>query len=202
MADKVDSPAVSLKLVVHLQVVNQYNTRIGCSDVLMENPEPQPPGNRTLARRAYGFRVGLIVIFLVGCSGAPSISEYPTTIQCPDCPTMTVSRVIDGDTFQSPVGPIRLFGLDTPEKGERCFSRATTGLRHLAEDTVRVEPGPRARDPGGRLLYYVFTAKGNSIEEILVREGLARAWTRDGQHRDALARLERDAERSGTGCLW
>ena len=75
-------------------------------------------------------------------------------------------------------------------------------LRNLAGGTVRVEAAPRARDPGGRLLYYVYTMQGNSIDEMLVREGLALAWTRDGQHRDALVRLESSAQRSGTGCLW
>ena len=100
------------------------------------------------------------------------------------------------------MGKVRLFGVDTPEKGKRCFRQATSGLRQLAGGTVRVESGPRARDPGGRLLYYLYTMRGNSIDEILVREGLAIAWTRDGQHRDALVRLERSAQRSGSGCLW
>ena len=143
-----------------------------------------------------------VAILLVACSATPSISEYATSLKCPNCPTLTVSRIIDGDTFESPAGKVRLFGVDTPERGERCFRQATGGLRLLAGAAVRVESGPRARDPGGRLLYYVYTMGGNSIGEILVREGLARAWTRDGQHRDTLVRLERRAQRSGSGCLW
>ena len=144
----------------------------------------------------------ILALFLVACSSSPSISEYATGLTCPDCSTLLVSRVIDGDTFESPAGNVRLFGVDTPERGERCYRQATGGLRQLAGDMVRVQSGPRARDPGGRLLYYVYTMRGNSIDEILVREGLARAWTRDGQHRDALVRLERSAQRSGSGCLW
>ena len=143
-----------------------------------------------------------LAIFLVACSATPSISEYATGLTCPNCSTLTVSRVIDGDTFESPAGNVRLFGVDTPERGERCYRQAAGGLRQLAGDTVRVESGPRARDPGGRLLYYVYTMRGNSIDEMLVREGLARAWTRDGQHRDALVRLERNARSSASGCLW
>ena len=146
--------------------------------------------------------LGLLAIFLAACSSTASISEYATGLKCPDCPTLAVSSVIDGDTFESPAGTVRLFGVDTPERGERCYRQAATGLRQLAGGTVRVESGPRTRDPGGRLLYYVYTMRGNSIDEILVREGLARAWTRDGQHRDALVRLERSAQRSGSGCLW
>ena len=41
-----------------------------------------------------------------------------------------------------------------------------------------------------------------SIDELLVREGYARAWTRDGQHRETLMDLERDARENGVGCLW
>ena len=143
-----------------------------------------------------------LALLLGACSSTPSISEYATDLKCPDCPALSVSRVIDGDTFQSPVGNVRLFGVDTPERGERCFRQATIGLRQLAGDSVRVESGPRARGSSGRLLYYVYTKQGNSIDEILVREGLAWAWTRDGQHRDALAQLEQSAKRSGSGCLW
>ena len=75
-------------------------------------------------------------------------------------------------------------------------------MRQLAGSTVRVESGPRTRDSGGRLLYYIYTTRGNSIDEILVREGLARAWSRDGQHRDALVRLQQSAQASKSGCLW
>ena len=149
-----------------------------------------------------GFPALVMAIFLAACSATPSISEYVTGLRCPGCSTLKVSRIIDGDTFESTAGKVRLFGVDTPERGERCFRQATNGLRDLAGSTVRVESGPRARDPGGRLLYYIYTMQGNSIDEILVREGLALAWARDGQHRDALVRLERGARTSGSGCLW
>ena len=97
---------------------------------------------------------------------------------------------------------MRLFGVDTPERGEKCYSQAASALRQLAGRRVRVALGPRAIDPGGRLLFYVFTETGNSIDEMLVQQGLARAWTRDGQYRDQLAGREREARRTGAGCLW
>ena len=40
-----------------------------------------------------------------------------------------------------------------------------------------IEFGPRSKDRYGRLLYYVYTQDGDSIDEILVSEGLAKAWT-------------------------
>ena len=91
---------------------------------------------------------------------------------------------------------------DTPERGERCFTEATERLRELAGDSVRVEEGPRAVDPFGRLLFYLYTADGRSIDEALVREGFAVAWTRDGQHRDFLLGVERKAKGNSVGCLW
>ena len=50
---------------------------------------------------------------------------------------------------------MRLFGVDTPERGEKCYREATTRLRELAGVEVRIELGPRSRDRYGTLLYYV-----------------------------------------------
>ena len=83
-----------------------------------------------------------------------------------------------------------------------CSIEATHRLRQLAGATVRVELGPWAGDPYGRSLYYIYTEGGESIDEKLVREGLGRAWTRDGQHRDVLVQLEQKARRDKVGCLW
>jgi endonuclease YncB( thermonuclease family) len=89
--------------------------------------------------------------------------------------------------------------VDTPERGEPCYDEATDRLRELAGDSVRVEFGPRQGDQYGRILYYVYTMEGESIDEMLVREGLAQAWTRDGQHRVALVAAQEGARRDG--CL-
>ena len=143
-----------------------------------------------------------MTVALASCAGPQAIREYPTALRCPDCPILTVTRVIDGDTFVSPIGRVRLFGVDTPERGMPCFGKATMGFRRLAGQEVRVERGPRGVDPGGRRLFYVYTTDGNSIDEILVRAGLARAWTKDGQHRNGLTNWETKTRRAGEGCLW
>ena len=75
---------------------------------------------------------------------------------------------------------MRLFGVDTPERGEKCYMEATSRLRELAGGEVRVELGPRSRDRYGRLLYYVYTQDGDSIDEKLIRDGLGEAWERTG----------------------
>jgi endonuclease YncB( thermonuclease family) len=53
------------------------------------------------------------------------ISNCSTVICCADCMAIDVDRIIDGDTFHSANARIRLFGLDTPERGEKCFTEAT-----------------------------------------------------------------------------
>ena len=141
-----------------------------------------------------GIEVGPeIYDLVVGCG---------TDLCCEGCSSIPVSRVIDGDTFVSRGARVRTYGYDAPEVGERCAIEATRRLRELAGDTVRTEPGPRARDPYGRTLAYVYTASGASIDEHMVREGLARAWTQDGPHLVMLVLLEQEARSNGTGCLW
>ena len=165
--------------------------------------------------------VGLLLLVTLSCaSPAPSATPFPFTIEigtpeptldlsncstitcCSDCPDIPVHRIIDGDTFVSANATIRLFGVDTPERGEPCYDEATQRLRELAGDSVRVQFGPRQGDTYGRILYYVYNLEGESIDEMLVREGLALAWTRDGQHRDILVAAEEGARRDGFGCLW
>jgi micrococcal nuclease len=129
------------------------------------------------------------------------ISDCSTTICCSNCPDIPVHRVIDGDTFVSSNATIRLFGVDTPERGEPCYDEATARFKELSGDSVRVEFGPRQGDQYGRILYYVYTMEGESIDEMLVREGLALAWLEDGQHRNVLIAAEGRAKEDGRGCL-
>lgn len=111
-----------------------------------------------------------------------------------------MSRVIDGDTFQGSGETVRLYGVDAPEKGEPCYAEATDRLKELAGNLVRVRSGPREEDRYHRRLYYAYTMDGTSIDEMLVREGLAQAWERDGQHRDVLLAAESRAEEHERGC--
>ncbi len=94
---------------------------------------------------------------------------------------------------------VRLFGVDTPERGEKCYREATDRLRELAGGEVRVGLGPRSKDRYGRLLFYAYTQDGDSIDEKLIREGLGKAWTSDGQHKDLLMAVEDGADRNVRG---
>jgi len=117
-----------------------------------------------------------------------------------------VVQVIDGDTLDVLIAGtkhrVRLFGVNTPERGEHCYEAAAERTRHLSGDMVRVESGPRSEDRYGRLLLYLYTRSGESIDATLIQEGLATAWTRDGQYRDLLVNLEQETRRQEIGCLW
>ncbi len=107
--------------------------------------------------------------------GGLTSGECQTSLCCQDCPSIRVTRVIDGDTFDSAQGRVRLYGVDAPERNEPCHARATSRLSKLAGSSVRVQPGDRPADPNGRRLFYVYTKQGESIDETLIREGLGRA---------------------------
>lgn len=119
----------------------------------------------------------------------------------------TLTRIIDGDTFEASLDgnsvTIRLFGADTPERGQACFREATDRVATLLQpgDRVWLQSGPR-NDDGSRLLRYAFTEQRVLIDALLVREGLAAAWRRDGQLRDTIVALEDAARTLGVGCLF
>lgn len=119
---------------------------------------------------------------------------------------VTPLRVIDGDTFEALAGGttlvVRIFGVDTRERGERCADEATARLDALVEDRVLLMADERLEDPGGRQLRYVFTPDGRSIDAALIAEGLAEAWRSDGALRDQLVSIEKTARSKSIGCLW
>ena len=152
------------------------------------------------------------VLIAVACSSGntpampsePAIGPGPpqTVINCAGCPLVYVTRVIDGDTIDTSIGRVRFYGVDTPERGEACFSEATAATKSFAGSQVRLEDGPRLTDSFDRRLAYVYDASGNSIDVQLVAGGFARAWAKDGQHRDVLVGLEGSSRENGAGCLW
>lgn len=142
----------------------------------------------------------------------PPAAPTASTVFCADPALMqqaSVVRIVDGDTLRALVDgveePIRLFGVDTPERGERCFDDATDALRALVAingGQVLLVRDARNRDTYDRLLRYVYTPAGLSIDALLVSGGYGYAWTRDGALRDPLVELEHDARAESRGCLW
>ena len=118
----------------------------------------------------------------------------------------TVENVIDGDTIDvlidGELQRVRYYGIDAPEEGDNCYEEATERNRELVGTTVRLEPDARNEDKYGRLLRYVFTNDGTSVDATLASEGLAKAWREDGRYLARLTTLEIYAHEHGIGCLW
>ena len=118
----------------------------------------------------------------------------------------TVVKVIDGDTIDVLIGGkrqrVRYYGIDAPEEGEKCYQEATQRNRDLVDTTVRLEADARNEDKHGRLLRYVFTNEGVSVDAVLLTEGLAKAWREDGRYVGRLTTYELHARQEGIGCLW
>lgn len=127
-------------------------------------------------------------------------------VSVPGAVLVDVIKVIDGDTLDVRAAQtelrVRLYGVDTPERGDRCFAEATERMRVLADSQVQLVSDERQRDRYDRELRYAFTASGESIDAALIREGLAVAWREDGAQRATLIALEDRARTARTGCLW
>jgi micrococcal nuclease len=138
-------------------------------------------------------------------TGAPTADS----VLCADPAHMQAGRVIrivDGDTLHVDLAghdeTVRLYGINATEVGQPCSAEATARLHALAGAQVRLLPDARDRDRYGRLLRYVYTPDGRSIDAEIVAEGLAHAWTSDGALRSAIIALEARAQTSHVGCLW
>jgi micrococcal nuclease len=155
----------------------------------------------------------VIVAGAVGDSAKrPPIDEQITRLQLPEGVTLdslqraTVQEIVDGDTIDVTIDgvlwKIRYFGVDTPERGTRCFREATDRNDLLIGKTVLLLPDERDEDQFGRLLRYVFLEDGTSVDATLVAEGFGEAWRQDGRYRDQIVDLEAGARAAHRGCLW
>lgn len=139
----------------------------------------------------------------------PSPPITAETVFCADTsamPEAPVTRIVDGDTIHVEIDgtdeKVRVYGIDTAETGQPCFREATDRMRQLAGERIRLQHDARKRDRYGRLLRYLYTPDGLSIDAELVTEGLAHAWREDGALRTQLIALEDRAREAHRGCLW
>jgi micrococcal nuclease len=176
-------------------------------------------------RRAKGWFVLLLLLFLTVTfvSGLPyfvagedarrpEAEEQRTALTLPpgvrldDLVEAEVTDVIDGDTIDVRIEGrferVRYFGVDTPERGDRCYREALDRNEQLLGESVLLLADSRDRDSFGRSLRYVFLADGTSVDATLVAEGFGWAWREDGRYRDDLVGFESQAEAADRGCLW
>jgi micrococcal nuclease len=165
-------------------------------------------------------RTSLVVLLLLAACGT-SEPEPPaaTALTAPaGAQQATVVRHTDGDTVwlrgigtgPVPAAPtkVRLLEIDTPEIHPTPVCFGTDAADRTAQllpigARVRVEADRERRDRYGRLLLYVWTADGASVEEVLLREGYAKVlYVRpNDRHLDRLRDVEAQARQAHRG-LW
>jgi len=133
--------------------------------------------------------------------------DLPAGVSLADLEVVAVAEIVDGDTITAKFEDgrtllLRYYGIDTPERGQRCFREATDRNEMLVGERVLVLRDARLIDPNQRELGYIFLEDGTSVDATLVAEGFAEAWRADGYYRDQLVALEDEARAAGRGCLW
>lgn len=96
-----------------------------------------------------------------------------------DTNTATFVSVTDGDTIVTSAGKVRIIGVDTPERGQCGYDRASETISTLlaSGDPVTLETAPELddRDRYGRLLRYVITKGGVDVGLMQLEAGNAAA---------------------------
>ena len=98
--------------------------------------------------------------------------------------TARVGYVVDGDTIRLANGAyVRVIGIDTPERGDCGYGKATQHAKNVLGSRVRlINPASvKDRDKYGRLLRYVQTLRGRDLGLAQINDGArARYDSRDG----------------------
>jgi endonuclease YncB( thermonuclease family) len=123
--------------------------------------------------------------------------------------TVTVDRALDGDSVRLADGrQLRLIGINAPEFGkdgaapQPLAREARAALAAMVDGrALRAESGREPHDRHGRVLAHLYTDDDRSVEDELLRRGLA--WlvavppNTDRVHRLAAAEAEARADRRG-----
>jgi endonuclease YncB( thermonuclease family) len=120
----------------------------------------------------------------VGLSQGFNRASDRRVVDSTDSVEVLVTGVVDGDTVVvSPGGQVRVIGIDTPERGQRCYGEATEALKKLVlNKRVQIVSGKTEnRDRYRRLLRYV-DVDGVDAGRSMIEHGfaIARYDSRDG----------------------
>jgi micrococcal nuclease len=155
-----------------------------------------------------------LLVFLVVAAASAHAGVPPRAAAPPDR-TVTVKKVIDGDTLRVTGLPgtdlVRLIGINAPETGKgrtvrECFGRESARwLEGLIPrgTSLRLVFDVGERDRFGRLLAYAYLADGTFVNGAIVANGYAQTMTiaPNVRHEKMLRDMQRRARREGKG-LW
>lgn len=177
----------------------------------------------TRIRRILTAAIGVLVL-TTGCAGAgeqvtSAAYEQSTSVEdlCElgDCETVTVDRVVDGDTVDvatstGEIQRVRILGVDTPETKKpntpvECMgpeaSQATSQIAGQGSEATLVDDrGADSVDKYDRRLAHLTVGDTNLGEELLTR-GLAKTTSFDHSLTDAYDAAENTARDTNAG-LW
>ncbi|VAX17524.1 hypothetical protein MNBD_NITROSPINAE02-392 [hydrothermal vent metagenome] len=153
----------------------------------------------------------IFTLFFALCLASETILAYEGEIP-PE--SGLVTRVYDGDTIAVNINgkenKVRLLGIDTPEKKgpytkeEPMSADASRRTAQLALNKIvtLVYGGETLRDRYKRLLAHVILPDGRTLNEILLKEGLAEVFRKFRYSNKALYfRLQKEARRMCVG-IW
>lgn len=166
---------------------------------------------RLLAAAILSIIAFILYAVTVPNAATPTPSESPAKTTT-NSEHAVVTQVLDGDTVVINNGTkVRYIGIDAPElqKGEKageCFASESTtrNAKLVLGKQVRLKPDVSDTDQYGRLLRYVYVGdEDTSVNEVLVREGLAvaRSYPPDIAEQSSLRTAEHDAQHNKRG-LW
>ncbi len=108
--------------------------------------------------------------------------SFNLMLNASDLEICKVTRIIDGDTieviYRGDKEKVRLYGIDTPERGEPGYNEATEFTKnYLLNKYIHLSfPDKNKRDHFGRLLAYVIINGGTLFNKILIEEHLAKLY--------------------------
>lgn len=142
-------------------------------------------------------------------SQEPEVAGAVTSVESRE--VAYVESVVDGDTIKLSTGDVvRYIGVDTPETVDprtppQCLGKeASNKNKELVEGkSVRLERDVSDTDRYGRLLRYVYLEDGRMVNDILAREGFAKAasYPPDVKYQRQLLEAEQSARTNQWG-LW
>lgn len=157
------------------------------------------------------FSVIILLLTVLACSFGGAVTPEPTTLPSSDGPvqpsdmeTVTVARVVDGDTIELMDGRrVRYIGINTPEHDQPYYQEATEANRQLVGGkNVQLEFDQETFDKYGRTLAYIWV-DGVMANAEIVKRGFANAYTvpPNVKYAEGFRQAER-AAREGERGLW